>query len=153
MGKRGPTPKPNHLKVVEGAEERHINRLEPQPERPDTIEPPTDLSDEAREVWDRLVPDMVAKGVLTPWDVDSFVIFCEAVATYHKNKALMGDQYTARGAAGGVIKSPHWQIMRDAQSIITQIGSKFGLTPGDRAGIAISKQESKPEHGGERLLS
>lgn len=157
---KGRPPKANHLKVLDGARESRINRNEPQPSSPSEnppaaggFEPPCDLSDGARAVWDRLAPDLEAQKVLTAWDLDSFAIFCEAVAIWHANKALMGDQYTARGAAGGVIKSPHWQIMRDAQATITQIGGRFGLTPADRAGLVIADSNDKPTSGGQRLLS
>lgn len=56
-----------------------------------------------------------------------------------------------QGAAGGKIKSPHWQIMRDCQSIMAQFGGRFGLTPVDRAALKVDAEE-KPT-GAERLLS
>lgn len=107
---------------------------------------------EAREIWDRLTPDLIAKRVLTAWDLDQMVVFCDAVATYHECKVLMGREYTGRGAGGGVIKSPYWQIMRDCQSMMAQIGSRYGLTPSDRASLTIDAGEG-PSAGAERLLS
>ncbi|MFF0498548.1 phage terminase small subunit P27 family [Nocardia aobensis] len=155
MGGRGSgrIGKPTHLKLLEGEREDRVNRDEPTPEMHDSLEPPVELSDRAREVWDRLAPDMVSKNVLTAWDLDQFVLFCDAVAVYHDCKEQMGGKYTALGAAGGVIKSPYWQIMRDCQSIMTQIGSRYGLTPADRARLSTGADDDSSEDSAERLLS
>lgn len=149
MGARGPKARPNHLKAIAGVEERYMNRDEPIPADAPIVAGP--MSERGRAVWDRLAPDLISKHMLTAWDVDSFAVFCEAVATYHHNRELMGDEYTARGSAGGVIKSPHWQIMRDCAATMAQYSSRFGMTPGDRAGLQM-EGDSKPTSGGERLL-
>lgn len=143
--------KPTHLKILEGEREDRINRSEPQPSE-GLIEPTCELSPSARVVWDRLAPDLVAKKVLTAWDLDQFVVFCNSVAIYHECHELMAGQYLETGAAGGVIKSPYWQIMRDCQATMTQIGSRYGLTPSDRASLKIEPDEG-PSAGAERLLS
>lgn len=151
MGKRGPRPANNHLKVLRGDKESRLNRDEAIPEDGDVI-PPEDISEGALEIWDRLAPDMIDKKVLTKWDVEMFAAFCEAVATYHECKALMGKNYTDRGAAGGVIKSPYWQIMRDCLGVMKQFSGLFGLSPGDRANLVIGADDDTPTGGAERIL-
>lgn len=153
MGKRGPRPSPNHLKLVRGDKESRLNREEPIPsEIASPIAPPS-ISEGAKVVWDRLAPDMVDKKMLTEWDVDTFVVFCEAVSTYHECRTLMGREYTALGAAGGVIKSPYWQIMRDCSAVMAQYSSRFGMTPGDRASLKASVEDDLgPKSGAERIL-
>ena len=90
----------------------------------------------------------------TPWDVYLFEAFCEAVAAFRENRDLLRQNgYTARGSHGGVIKSPHHQIMRDCQQTMAQIGSRFGFTPGDRANLEIKQPETGHASGAERLLS
>ena len=143
--------KPNHLKILEGVRSDRINYDEPAPEDAEIV-CPAELSGRARETWERLAPDLIAKKVLTAWDVPMFATFCDAVATYWINRELMGNQYTDVGSAGGVIKSPHWQIMRDAVGIMTSVGSRFGLSPSDRASLKIAPEEQKSS-GAERLLS
>lgn len=151
MGKRGKRPESNHLKILKGVDEYRINRDEPTPSD-GGVEPPVELSEGAQDVWDRLAPDLIGKRVMTAWDVDQFVVFCDAVATYHECKLLMDREYISPGAAGGLIKNPYWQIMRDCQSIMTQIGSRYGLTPGDRAALKVDSDEQTGS-GAERLLS
>ncbi|MGW5519261.1 phage terminase small subunit P27 family [Nocardia africana] len=143
--------KPTHLKILEGERPDRINNSEPVPDEAEIV-CPSELSERARKVWDRLAPDLIAKKVLTAWDVPMFAVFCNAVATYWENNELMAGEYTARGAAGGVIKSPHWQIMRDAAGIMTSVGSRFGLTPSDRSSLKLDAEDPKGS-GAERLLS
>lgn len=152
MGARGPKPRPTHLKVVEGERESRINRDEPLPTEGGVVQP-EGMTEAAGEVWDELAADLIDKGCLTSWDVYLFEAFCEAVATYRANRDLLRDNgYTERGAAGGVIKSPYHQIMRDCLETMAKIGSRFGFTPGDRANLAIEKMDSGPAHGAERLI-
>lgn len=153
MGKRGFKPKPSHLKILEGVDEYRINRDEPTPSESEDLTPPVELSVGAEEVWNRLVPDMASKRVLTPWDLDQFVVFCEAVAMFHDCRLMMGSNYVSTSDRGGQSKSAYWQIMRDCQSMMTQIGSRYGLTPGDRASLSISSDDAGNDSGAERLLS
>lgn len=146
--------KPTKLKLLSGDQLKNpqrINRHEPEPTAA-AVEPPHELRDEVQAVWDRLAPDLIAKRVLTAWDIDQFVVFCDAVATYRDCRAHIDfEGYTAQGAAGGVIKSPYWQIMRDAASIMSTVGSRFGLTPSDRTRLTMDEPDDKPR-GAERLL-
>lgn len=151
MGQRGPRPRPMHLKVLQGEQESRINRDEPIPSEGE-VTPPDEMSEPARKIWDELADDLMDKGCLTPWDVYTFEAFCEAVATYRECRKLMGRKYTAQGAAGGVIKSPYHQIMRDCVDVMTRIGSRFGFTPGDRANLAIGDEKDGKQLGAERIL-
>lgn len=152
MGQRGPKPGPTQLKVVKGTEERYINREEPTPSDRGDIVPPEGTSEGALKVWHSLAPDLIDKGCLTAWDVYTFAVFCEATHAFRENRDLLAGQYTARGAAGGVIKSPHWQIMRDASETMAKYSGKFGLTPGDRADLKVGGEDGKPKSGAERIL-
>lgn len=153
MGARGPKARPTHLKVIEGERESRINRDEPIPSESKATKP-EGISEPAASVWDELADDLIDKGCLTPWDVYLFEAFCEAVATYRENRDLLRIHgYTERGAAGGVIKSPYHQIMRDCQQTMAQIGSRFGFTPGDRAGLQIKGSDDGPANGAERILA
>lgn len=151
MGKRGPAPKPTHLKVLSGTREDRLNRDEPTPGA-DAVVPPVDLPQDAQAVWNRLAPDLIAKRVLTAWDVDAFAEFCRSVAIY--NRAALEVEslpLTARGAAGGVTVQPAFRVMQAAAQMMRSTGQRFGLTPGDRAALKVNSGEST-KGGGERLL-
>lgn len=149
-GKSGRPPKATHLKILEGVREDRVNRDEPTPEG--VVAPPVQLSEGALAVWNRLAPDLIDKHVLTSWDVDQFAIFCDALAIYEENKRQMGGEYVISGSMGGLTKSPHWQVMRDCQAMIAQIGSRYGMSPADRARLMTDSSE-QDGNGAERLLS
>jgi P27 family predicted phage terminase small subunit len=151
MGTRGIKPRPMHLKILQGVAEERINRDEPIPSEKSVVAP-AEMSAAARVIWDELSEDLEDKGCLTSWDVYTFEAFCEAVAIYRDCRRLMGKTYTAKGAAGGVIKSPYHQIMRDCVDVMARIGSRFGFTPGDRANMTIGADKDPAKHGAERIL-
>jgi hypothetical protein len=54
-----------------------------------------------RTVWDRLAPGRIAVGVLTTWDVDAFIIVCEALAHYRQaTKLVNGSAVPVQGRTG-----------------------------------------------------
>jgi P27 family predicted phage terminase small subunit len=157
MGARGPKPRPQHLKVLQGEQESRINRNEPLPGEGQAVAP-AGMTEGALRVWAEWAPDLMDKGMLSPWDIYAFEAFCEAVAQFRECRTLLQQQtaygkYIDKGAAGGVIKSPYHQMMRDCIETMSKIGGRFGFTPGDRANLAIEKSDHGPKSGAERILS
>jgi P27 family predicted phage terminase small subunit len=153
MGSRssGRRPRPSHLKALEGVRESRLNRYEPIPQEA-AIVPPVELEPAAQAVWDRLAPDMIAKRVLTAWDVDTFAVYCRCVALFNRAVA----EVEAEGASTerkykGVVPSPAFRAMIAMQKTMTAIGSKFGLSPADRATLKID--DSRPKSGDEGYIS
>ncbi|MEZ0366798.1 phage terminase small subunit P27 family [Mycobacterium sp. pUA109] len=152
MGKRGPAPRPSHLKALEGAWEGRLNRNEAIPEDA-PIAPPVTLPADAQAVWDRLAPDMVAKKVLTAWDVDAFAEFCRSVALYNRAAAEVERvDLVSEGYNGNPVVNPAIRVMKTASDMMRATGSRFGLTPGDRAALKV-EQGGPAKSGAERLLS
>ena len=143
MGKRGPKKTPTHLALVRGARKDRINNQEPQPSEGDIVAP-VGLSEAAAEVWDRLAPDLIAKEVLTPWDVDEFVGFCDAVARRDKARAKLdadGEVIEAavfdHGKPTGtrIVLNPWWQVWKASNDAVMKYGARFGLSPSERSQI------------------
>lgn len=137
MGKRGPSPRPTHLKVLEGVEESRLNRDEPIP-GDGVIVPPAPLDEDAQSIWNRLAPDLIQKRVLTSWDVDQFAAFCQYAALYKRaaeNAARA--PFEVDGSHGGTVQNPVFRVMQMASSEMRSIGQRFGLTPGDRASLKV----------------
>ena len=152
MGSRssGRRPRPNHLKALEGVRESRVNRGEPIPaDAP--IAPPVELPPDARAVWDRLAPDLIAKRVLQAWDVDSFCVYCRAVALFNR----AATEVESEGASTerpykGLVPSPAFRVMVAAEKMMASTGSRFGLSPADRARIQVDS--GAPKTGAERYL-
>lgn len=146
MGKRGPAPKPTALKLLEGVRPSRVNDAEPVPSLTAVV-PPAWLSEAALAVWGRLAPDLVRRGVLTPWDVDAFANFCALVEV---NRAALVD-IDANGATVTTIdrtladgttvyrlqRNPAWQVARESAQLLVSIGGRFGLSPSDRAQLHV----------------
>lgn len=129
--------KPTHLKLLHGDDKTHperINKAEPQPSL-GAVKPPWDLSEAGQANWDRMAPDRIRLGVLTPWDVEAFAAFCEAVE--HARKALLGEDLLAA---------------QRAVNICATLGGRFGWTPADRTKL-ITKFGGEDGRPKGRLLS
>jgi P27 family predicted phage terminase small subunit len=153
MGKRGFQPAPTSLKLLHGTRPDRVNTNEPVPQCTiDPAERPEHLSEEAGIVWDRLAPQLAQKRLLTDWDRDAFVVFCEAVITHRRATKLMDQAILVRGLGGsGLVRNPAHQIVRDSAQIIRGFAQEFGLTPAARSGISIQQDEDTGELA--RLLS
>jgi P27 family predicted phage terminase small subunit len=121
--------KPTNLKILHGDRKDRVNTAEPVPSTTD-LHPPDHLSDEARSIWDRIAPDRITKGLLTPWDVDAFAAFCEALVILQL-APLEARRPVVAGAASPM------SMFKDAVSICSSLGSRFGWTPSDRAKLTV----------------
>jgi P27 family predicted phage terminase small subunit len=138
MGKRGPAPRPTHLRALEGAREDRLNRDEPLP-GDGTVVPPVDLSRAAQEIWNRLAPDLITKKVLTCWDVDTFANGCRIQALL--NDALDVAEASAMvstGSNNNQVLNPAIRAVTSLETSLRSIWSRFGLTPGDRAQLKVN---------------
>jgi len=137
--------KPTAVKKLAGERKDRMNANEPQPSGPASC--PTNLSAGAQEVWKRLAPDLVAKGVLTAWDVDEFAAFCDAVdrrdraAEHLDSQGEVIDQpvFDRNGKETGsrLVLSPWWQVWKGANEAMVRFGGRFGLSPADRAQLKV----------------
>src|SRR5690606_37703889 len=152
MSRVGRPPKPTRLKVLHGDREDRINRDEPIPSDGDVVAPEW-LDDRAREIWDRLAPDLIDRGVLTPWDVDAFAVGCDAVARHNEAAELVAEHgVLVVGDKERLVKNPAAQLVRDYAGIAATFLGRFGLTPSDRSRLSVN-QDKSPGSGAERLLS
>lgn len=151
MGERGPSPKPTNLRMLHGDRDDRTNHNEPVPGGGE-VTPPVWLSEDARSVWDRLAPDLERKGLLTPWDVDTFAILCDAIVQYQQASALVArGGVLIRGHRNAATKNPAMQLVRDTAQTVRAYAGEFGLTPSARSEISLP--EEPHGKGAERLLS
>lgn len=147
MGARGPAKEPRALKEVKGTARGRDATPKPAGE---IVQP--ELRETAAAVWSRLAPDLEAKGVLTPWDVDAFAVYCEAVASADEALEHLEDEgRVIFHEKQGQCRNPWWQIWRESIDVMVRYGSRFGLTPSDRGALKVGDDGGgKP---GEDLLT
>jgi len=100
---------------------------------------PKDIDPEARAVWRRVLREMGETGVITAADADLLRAYCEAVASYVRNRRLLTESGAlVRGARGrDLVKSPLHQIVREERDAIRLLARELGLSPSARAGLRI----------------
>lgn len=147
MGKRGPAKTPTELKVLRGT--AAADQLAEQVTAPDgdVPEPPEYLDLDAIGIWRRLAPTLHARGVLTAWDVDAFAAYCTAVVHHRRAVTLVNADGIITGTGRARAKHPALQVVRDQAAVMVQLGGRFGLTPADRANIAVAPEEAPRASG------
>jgi P27 family predicted phage terminase small subunit len=156
MGKRGPAPQPTALKLVRGeTRPSRVNKNEPKPPLAAKVEPPEYLDEEALDVWAQLAPSMIARGVLTAWDVNQFAAYCAAVVHHRRAVKIVNLQGVMRLGGGEdavEVKHPAMQIVRDQAQLMVTLGGRFGLTPSDRSSISLEPEEPHGHQGAAQAI-
>lgn len=154
MGKRGPAKEPTHLRVLKGTAKAADLEDEPTPAaRP--VEAPDEFVGDALEIWNTYAPDLIAKKVLTAWDVEAFSAWCDAAmrlrtARRHldeEGEVVEADVFDRNGTPTGTrrVKNPWMQVWKDANEVLARLGSRFGLTPSDRSQIEVHSDGSRED--------
>lgn len=100
---------------------------------------PTWLTGFAKEMWEYLAPKLLAKQILTEWDVQSFQMLCMAYAASRESyEIIMIEGQTTTSAAGVIQKHPATGIFAQNMSIYEKYAANFGLSPMSRKKMDIS---------------
>ena len=159
MGKRGPTPKPTKLKLLEGNPgKRRINRNEPEPKLPASVpKPPEFLMPEAAVEWRRVAPELHSLGLLSVLDLVPLAAYCQSYAHWlvaelwiaeHGSTVVLRDK---DGRVKSIIQAPQVVIAGKALDRLRGFAAHFGMTPGSRSGVVARKPDS-PEGKGKGFL-
>lgn len=86
---RGPKPTLTIVKQASGSTDRgNFNQNPPKPAA-NEVERPAFVRDSAAELWNHYAPDLIAKGVLTNWDVEAFAQWCCLAAEFRRDPERM----------------------------------------------------------------
>jgi len=150
MGK-GRKPKPTALKKLEGNPGRRpLNGSEPQP-RSDCPECPAWLSDEAKEEWNRIAPELHRLGLLTYVDMAALAGYCESWAQYQRAVKYINENgdffvmYNEDGSVRYMQQVPQVAIASNALKHVRAFAAEFGLTPSSRSKLNVKPPEEKSE--------
>lgn len=131
---RGPAPLPTKLKLVQGTRESRVNRNEPRARAALPVLAP-DAAPAVREVWDRVLGELVVMGTAHAADQDCLRAYCEAVVTHAKTCRLLADSDVLIKGLHGPVRNPVVAQQRDAAHLIRTLAQEFGLTPSARSRI------------------
>lgn len=157
MGMRGPAGKPTALRLLEGNPSgRPINTNEPKPEIPKSVEPPEDLPERGKAIWNDLSSEMIRIGLLTKIDLHAFHRYIKFLLEYMEADEKLGKNYVLTIYHQGTkepkyfMTNPFHSIRNKAAEHLNRLEQQLGLTPSARArmiGLAQggSKGSDEPE--------
>lgn len=115
--------------------------------------PPVELPADAQAVWNRLAPDLIARRVLTAWDVDMFSVYCRVVALFNRAADQAANApFEVPGSHGGTVLNPIFRALTLLAAEMRSLGAQFGLTPADRAQLKLEPNLG-PKSVAERFLT
>jgi P27 family predicted phage terminase small subunit len=150
MGRRGPPPKPTHLRSLDGDHPSRINRAEPQPRRDAAPVMPEWFGPDERAVWERVVAELKAMSILRAADQDMIAAYCVAVCRWATaSQVVAAEGVLLDGRSGVRVKNPAVGIAAAASLEITRLCREFGFSPASRTAIEVSgagrRRDGDPE--------
>ena len=132
---RGRKPTPTALTVLHGGKPK--NSREPKP-RQRAPQPPEWLSDEAKEEWGRIVPQLTKLGLLTNLDGAALTVYCEAWSRYvEATKEVSRTGALVMGPRNSFVRNPAALVAKDAEVTLRAFCTEFGLTPSARSRMTV----------------
>ncbi|MBP3956897.1 P27 family phage terminase small subunit [Gemmata sp. G18] len=128
-------------------------------------DPPAELTDRGRAVWEDLYPIVTSLGIVTEAERHTFAMFClyqgyHIEAAEHVKLEGMFKKPKRGESAEGVQYSRWYRLMNDSAVMSIKLASCLGLTPTDRHRVArvnrateqLSEPHARPLTDLDRLL-
>lgn len=139
MGRRGPAPAPNAVKVRNGeTRPSRVNRMEPLP-RLGVPQMPRGMDEGAQKVWRRVLREMRGSAVILRADADVLRCYCEAVSRYQQAAELYARSSPLVTRDRELVKNPLHQVVRDNADAVRLFARELGLSPSARAGLRMQQ--------------
>lgn len=141
-GRSGRRPKPTAQKALAGNPgKRALNKDEPDFSLVTNVDPPEWLSENARRIWQMIVPQLCAAKVLALTDLHNVEAFCTAYGNWRlAQDSVQEFGIVVTSAMGSPIKNPALTAANEAMRQIVTFGSMLGLDPASRSRIIGGKQ-------------
>ena len=127
-----PQPTPTAILAARGSWRAQTRANEPTPDVVTDYDAPDDLTGKARDVWDAMVPQLVASRILTVADRPAFSRYCRLFAAWDD----------AMTAVEGNATRARVLTLAKLDEMLRKLEAKLGLTPADRVGLAAEPPPS-----------
>lgn len=140
MGSRGPAPTPTNILERRGSWRAAVREGEPRPPASAPAKPRW-LPKEAAKIWDQVVPQLMAMGVLTEVDWSVLARFCELRAEELRwRRELAKEGHFIKGPNGRYVNPKKW-FLDNARREVRKEEARLGMSPSDRTRIRLAPQE------------
>lgn len=100
---------------------------------PTSPKPPKQLRGGALREWKRVVPLLMAKGILSHVDLAALAMYCKEFDRWQRAEDILDAQgELVKTKSGNVIHHPALGISRTAEKLVHKFAAEFGLTPSAR---------------------
>ena len=132
---RGPKPKPTKLALVQGNPgKRRLNQNEPEPPVGD-IPIPAFLTPYAAEEWRRLVPMLIAAGLVAQVDHAALEGYCQAYGRWRLAEESVAGPPVVLGSNNVPKENPCIRVARTERKEMLRFAAELGLTPSARSRV------------------
>lgn len=137
MGKRGPAPKPEKERRLEGNPSNRpiVKQVDEDDLSSGSLRMPTRMSEGERQVW-RDTLDAFPSWYFKPADKYLLIAYCRAIVRLEKSEsALKNKSAVSARANGSPCLSPHIAIINSAVQQVTALSEMLGITRKTRKGV------------------
>lgn len=103
------------------------------------VEAPAWLSKEARKEWDRVLPDLIERRILTTADLGGLENYCICIGRVRDTEALIQNEPDAE------MQLKLIRVQDKAMASARQLAAELGLTPVSRSRPAIREDEGSDD--------
>lgn len=138
MSKRGPIPKSDEQRILEGnPSKRPLRGDSPKPKK-GTPTCPAWLSPTAKQEWKRLTPELSRLGLLNRLDRNILAGYCSTFALWRQNQETLNSQGSVYVTPKGVLlPRPELTVVKVVGELFQRFSSELGLSPTSRARLNI----------------
>jgi P27 family predicted phage terminase small subunit len=140
MAKRGPIPKSNAQRILEGNPSKRPLRKEPPKPGPAVPICPSWLSEAAKKEWKRITPELARMGLLSKLERNILAGYCSAYALWQQSQEVLNRQGTVYVTAKGKLETrPEVEIAKTTGEAMNAFARELGLTANGRARMDLPK--------------
>ena len=108
------------------------------PPPPAGLEPPDNLSDRAKDFWNRYAGPLAKQGLLTELDLATFELLCMSYSLAKRAE----EELAELGLEIGGKKNPALTAWHQNVEIFNRLAHKFGLNPSARQGLPKPQEQA-----------
>lgn len=141
-GRSGRRPKPTAKKELAGNPgKRALNKSEPDFTQITHVDPPEWMEPLAIQMWETVVPELLAQHIVCVTDLHIVEAFCTAYANWRSAQELVVQHGAIMTSAmGSPIKNPALTAAKEAMAQMVTTGALLGLDPSSRSRLTSGKK-------------
>jgi P27 family predicted phage terminase small subunit len=139
MGKRGPQPMPMAQVEKDSSPSTQSRRKNAARHTPKIPECPPELSDRAKDEWNRITKELDKIGIISVLDTAVLAEYCSAWATWLDMMEYLNQcgEWVFTTTTGYQQQKPEVGILHKAADRMMKAGATLGLNPSARSGINV----------------